>query len=178
MHCEAISSAGCKPNSKGVGQYWTGYKLHLDVADGQIRIDESASNGKVGPTKNKKNRFAPMSESLRKEMTAWLKSHPHPWIFPTKRGLLYHRSAQALEDVLHRGKAVVPDLTYRMCRTTFATLFQGDAADRTAILGHHSEEFTLEVYRRAVVNRQRGSVEDMEKRIKVVRIDRKKKGAA
>ena len=31
-------NVGCKPNSKGVGQYWTGYKLHLDVADGQIPI--------------------------------------------------------------------------------------------------------------------------------------------
>jgi hypothetical protein len=29
---------GCKPNSKGVREYWRGYKLHLDVADGQIPI--------------------------------------------------------------------------------------------------------------------------------------------
>lgn len=29
---------GCKPNSKGKKQFWTGYKLHLDVADGQIPI--------------------------------------------------------------------------------------------------------------------------------------------
>jgi hypothetical protein len=29
---------GCKPNSKGAREYWTGYKLHLDVADGQIPI--------------------------------------------------------------------------------------------------------------------------------------------
>jgi len=31
-------NVGCKPNSKGVREYWTGYKLHLDVADGQIPI--------------------------------------------------------------------------------------------------------------------------------------------
>lgn len=31
-------NVGCKPNSKGVRQYWTGYKLHLDVSDGQIPI--------------------------------------------------------------------------------------------------------------------------------------------
>jgi len=30
-------NVGCKPNSKGVREYWTGYKLHMDVADGQIR---------------------------------------------------------------------------------------------------------------------------------------------
>jgi hypothetical protein len=29
---------GCKPNSQGAKQYWTGYKLHLDVADGHIPI--------------------------------------------------------------------------------------------------------------------------------------------
>lgn len=31
-------NVGCKPNSKGVRSYWTGYKLHMDVADGQIPI--------------------------------------------------------------------------------------------------------------------------------------------
>lgn len=31
-------TVGCKPNSKGVKHFWTGYKLHLDVADGQIPI--------------------------------------------------------------------------------------------------------------------------------------------
>ena len=31
-------NVGCKPNSKGVREYWTGYKLHVDVADGQIPI--------------------------------------------------------------------------------------------------------------------------------------------
>jgi hypothetical protein len=31
-------NVGCKPDSKGKKQYWTGYKLHLDVADGQIPI--------------------------------------------------------------------------------------------------------------------------------------------
>ena len=29
---------GCKQNSQGLPSYWTGYKLHLDVADGQIPI--------------------------------------------------------------------------------------------------------------------------------------------
>ena len=29
---------GCKTNSKGNKTYWVGYKLHVDVADGQIPI--------------------------------------------------------------------------------------------------------------------------------------------
>jgi hypothetical protein len=31
-------NVGCKPNSRGIKQTWIGYKLHLDVADGQIPI--------------------------------------------------------------------------------------------------------------------------------------------
>jgi hypothetical protein len=31
-------NVGCKPNSRGIKQSWTGYKLHMDVADGQIPI--------------------------------------------------------------------------------------------------------------------------------------------
>lgn len=31
-------NVGCKPNSKGIREHWTGFKLHLDVADGQIPI--------------------------------------------------------------------------------------------------------------------------------------------
>lgn len=33
-----VCDTGCKPNSRGVRHYWDGYKLHLDVADGQIPI--------------------------------------------------------------------------------------------------------------------------------------------
>jgi hypothetical protein len=31
-------NVGCKPNSRGHKQSWVGYKLHMDVADGQIPI--------------------------------------------------------------------------------------------------------------------------------------------
>jgi hypothetical protein len=31
-------NVGCKPNSMGIKQSWRGYRLHLDVADGQIPI--------------------------------------------------------------------------------------------------------------------------------------------
>src|SRR5436305_364863 len=34
----AICSIGVKTSSKGHSQYWRGYKLHLDVADGQVPI--------------------------------------------------------------------------------------------------------------------------------------------
>lgn len=31
-------NVGCKPNAHGHKEYWTGYKLHMDVIDGQIPI--------------------------------------------------------------------------------------------------------------------------------------------
>ena len=56
--------------------------------------------------------------------------------------------------------AGIPGLTFRQCRTTWATLYEGDAKDRQAILGHHSEQFTMAVYRKAIPARQQASVED------------------
>ncbi len=31
-----LCDKGCKNDSKGLPSYWIGYKLHLDVADGQV----------------------------------------------------------------------------------------------------------------------------------------------
>ena len=61
-----------------------------------------------------------------------------------------------------------------MCRTTFTTLFDGDIRDAHAQLGHHSSAFTLQVYRKPVATRQQASIEDLDRRLKVV----PKKGAA
>ena len=38
---------GGKKNSKGIHQYWRGYKLHLDVADGQIPISALITSASV-----------------------------------------------------------------------------------------------------------------------------------
>ena len=63
-----------------------------------------------------------------------------------------------------------------MCRTTFATLYEGEEVDRTSIMGHFSTEFTRERYQRPVIDRRQLAVEALDKRLKVVRIDRKKVG--
>jgi integrase len=64
-----------------------------------------------------------------------------------------------------RKAAGIPGLTFRQCRTTWATLYEGDAKDRQAILGHHSEQFTMAVYRKAIPARQQASVEELEARL-------------
>ncbi len=33
-----LCDKGCKNDSKGLPSYWIGYKLHLDVADGQVPV--------------------------------------------------------------------------------------------------------------------------------------------
>ena len=38
---------GCKKNSQGNPQYWRGYKLHLDVADGQIPVSAVLTSASV-----------------------------------------------------------------------------------------------------------------------------------
>lgn len=40
-------SIGAKKNAQGVEQYWRGYKLHLDVADGQIPISAVLTGARV-----------------------------------------------------------------------------------------------------------------------------------
>jgi integrase len=141
-----------------------------DLTPGGLLIDESSIDGKPAPTKNRKARNAPLPESLREEIEEWLSSHDHQLMFPTPRGLMHRRSDYHMMAMEERARvsAKIPDLTFRMCRTTFASLFEGDEADRTGIMGHHSPAFTLEVYRKPVTERQRGSVEALDRRLHVV----------
>ena len=76
-----------------------------------------------------------------------------PCISPTASG----RAASGIED-----------LTFRMCRSTFATLFEGDVRDLEELLGHHSPEFSLKHYRKPRPSRQFEAVEAMERRLKLV----------
>ena len=82
---------------------------------------------------------------------------------------------QADSAIIRRGRALgIPDLEFRQVRTTFASLYEGDEADRKSIMGHHSARFTLERYRKPVEDRRKKSVEDLDKRFrKVVEITKK-----
>ena len=88
-----------------------------------------------------------------------------------------HRNDGLLEAMVSRARSTtkIPDLTFRTCRTTFATLFEGDIADVQASLGHHAAEFTLRLYRKSVTARHPAAVEELDRKLKVVPI---KTGAA
>jgi len=57
------------------------------------------------------------------------------------------------------------DLQFRQCRTTFATLFDGDPKDAQDILGHSTVDITMRVYKKSIAERQKASVEELEARL-------------
>ena len=46
-HACVRNRMGAKTNSQGHEQYWRGYKLHLDVADGQLPISAVLTSASV-----------------------------------------------------------------------------------------------------------------------------------
>jgi integrase len=59
----------------------------------------------------------------------------------------------------------IADLTFRQLRTTFGTLFEGDAKDLQATLGHHFAAFTLDTYRKPLQARAAAATEDLDARL-------------
>lgn len=150
-----------------------------DMRPGGLLIDESALEGKASTTKNRKVRWAPLPAGLRADLERWAAGVPGELLFPTARGHMDHRGSpgmRAIRDAL-RAAALIPDLTPRMCRTTFATLFNGDPRDVQGILGHASVDLTMNIYRHPITERQQESVDEMEARFtgRVVGIAEKKR---
>jgi integrase len=139
-----------------------------DIRPDGLMIDEAIVGGTIKLPKRNKTRLASMADSLRAELAEWLASHECRLIFPSERGHVYRRSAKQIEEILERGRAIIPGVTFRQCRTTFASLFQGDEADRTSIMGHFSTAFTLERYRKPIMERRQVSVEELDKRLRKV----------
>lgn len=153
-----------------------GEVLPLDRSDLRpdgLMIDEAMVNGTVKLPKRGKIRLAAVPDSLRGELEEWLSGHDHRLIFPSVQGKVYRRSAALIEDILHRGQEIIPGLTFRQCRTTFASLYEGDEADRTSIMGHYSTKFTLERYRKPIQDRRQRAVEALDRRLKVVPIKKR-----
>ena len=139
-----------------------------DLLPGGLRIDESSDRGHSSTTKNKKIRYAPLPDSLRTEIEDWNQTVEGDLMFPNARGVMCAHSSAMVQDCLTNGRAAaaVPGLNFRQCRTTFATLYEGDPRDRQAILGHHSEEFTAAVYQKPIAARQQASVENLDARLR------------
>jgi hypothetical protein len=98
-------NVGCKPNSKGVREYWTGYKLHMDVADGQIpislRIDLGFAQRQPGGHSAGAADGTAGDELLRPDgYRIRLRSHPQPQ--PGARPRAHH----SLPETRHGGAGI------------------------------------------------------------------------
>lgn len=139
-----------------------------DIHDGIVTFSGSALFGQRGPTKTRKTRVAPLPQSLQVEITHWLslRVDDGPLVFPSRHGTILFREGWPLWALNRARKAAgIPDLDYRMCRRTFATLYEGDTADVQGILGHSTEAMTRKHYKRAIPERQRAAVEELDRRI-------------
>jgi integrase len=145
-----------------------------DITPGGLVIDESALRGRASTTKNRKTRCVPLSPMLETELEQWASDQHGCLLFPNTSGNMDRRASIAMRAILRniRTGAGIPDLTARMCRTTFATLFQSDPRDIQDILGHATVDLTMEFYRKPITSRQVAAVEELEARLrgKVVRM--------
>jgi integrase len=138
-----------------------------DLIPAGLIIDETVARGRLGPTKNRKVRIAPLPDALRQELSEYLQLVEGNLMFPGPRGNVLSLSSDPVVDMLERTRkaAGIPGLTFRQARTTFTTHWQGDLKDAQAILGHHSEQFTRNVYRKAIPARQQASIEELDARL-------------
>ncbi len=141
-----------------------------DVIPDGLRVNKALVLGVVKLPKRNKARTVPLPPSLRAELL----SLGDGLLFPGDDGRVMSRSSHKLMRALESARQIIPDITFRMCRTTFATLFDGEDADRTSIMGHFDEKFTNEAYRKPLADRRQKAVEKLDKRLNLVRIDRKR----
>ena len=150
-----------------------------DITGDGLLVNKSVFRGEVARTKTGKPRTMPipLPQGLREEIQLWAAGVDGEALFPSPTGRLLARGGNVLQDILGRGRKASgrPDLTFRTCRTTFATLFEGDLRDVQAILGHSTLAMTMRVYRKPLMERQRASVEELEARLtgKVVEIKKR-----
>jgi integrase len=154
-----------------------------DVQGDVLCIDETVEPGGVregtkGTKKGerRKIRYAPLPASLKAELDQWLAEHDSHLLFPNLEGRAYRMNSNNIAYVMKRGKAIIPGLTFRQCRTTFATLFEGDLKDVQAILGHATAQFTADRYKKSISDRQAQSVEALDKRVRAKVVEIKKAG--
>lgn len=140
---------------------------HRDV-EGWLVIDESLSKGRFGLPKNHKVRRVPLPPLLRAELTAWMSmmpdQSPDALVF---QGIRSRSHITNFEPFIARIRTAsgIRDFDLRLCRRTFATLYDGDARDVADILGHSGVTMTVKAYRKPIADRQEAQVEDLEKRL-------------
>jgi integrase len=149
-----------------------------DITPAGLVIDESALEGRASTTKNRKTRTAVLTATLRRDLLEWAEKQFGPLIFPKEDGRMDRRNTRANDAATREIRQLtgIADLTPRMCRTTFATHFEGDPSDIRDLLGHASLDTTA-IYKKPIAPRQQAAVEEYEARLtgKVVEFKPKEK---
>ena len=152
-----------------------------DVIPDGLLIDESGYEGQAAETKNGKTRSVTLAAVLRSELSDWARRTPGDLLFPGRDGAMLNRKGEEVTPMLRRARkdAGIPDLTFRMCRTTFATLYRGDPRDLQESLGHSDLKLTMAVYRKPIAERQQAAADELEARLsgKVVTIKTKRESS-
>lgn len=141
-----------------------------DVIPGGLVVDEAVTRRrKLKEPKSRKTRVQPIPLSLERELKDWLDKsvapEPDALLFPASDGK--PMSTWPLYEIEKEARRLsgIPGLTFRMCRTTFGTLLQGDIKDVQQLMGHASPLITMEHYRRGIPEHQRQAVADLDHRL-------------
>ena len=150
-----------------------------DILQEGLLVDESAYKGEAAQTKNRKRRLVPLPAVLRAELEDWARTVKGDLLFPGRNGAMLNRKGEEVTPMLSRARKelALPDLTFRQCRTTFATLYRGDPRDLQAALGHSDLKLTMNIYRKPIVERQQAAMDELEARLAGKLVPMKKKGA-
>jgi integrase len=138
--------------------------------DGWLRISRSCTDGAPVPTKNSKERLVPCPSSLMAELKSWRSmvayDRPDDAVLASRLGNIMWRQAAA-KTILASAirKSGIKDLNFHMCRRTFSTLIEGDVRDVQEMLGHSSAGITLRHYKKALPDRQKIAVEQLDRRL-------------
>lgn len=141
-----------------------------DVLPGGLVVNESRTRGRrLKCPKNRRTRVQPLPPALEAELKNWLAREVAPAAgAPVFSGaddgtMSYHATDRLMGEA--RELSGIPDLTMKMCRTTFGTLLEGDAKDIEDLMGHRGRTVTTKHYRRAIPERQFEAVADLERRL-------------
>lgn len=150
--------------------------VKADITPAGLVVDESAYEKKAAQTKNRKTRLVPLPAALRESLVEWGKAVDGDLLFPAADGSMLCRKGAETDAIIYRARKIISGITWRTCRTTFATHFDGDPRDLQAALGHASVNLSFGTYRKPQAERQQASADDLEARLsgKVVPIERKK----
>lgn len=141
-----------------------------DLQDDRLMVDESTDGGhRYKGTKTGNVVPKPIPPDIHRDLMSHLNMTPggaRDPIFRSSLGTMW-----TVEGLAHRLQPSVRELkglegfTLRQCRATYATHLKGDIADVRDLVGHATEQTTLDHYRKPIPERQKRAVADLERRL-------------